>query len=83
MKEIYVGNLRFDTTLDEVRELFAMFGTIYSVDLHTERTPGKPHAYAFVVMDTQAAHDAIAALDCMDYFGQTLKVEEAQVVVPA
>ncbi len=77
MKEIYVGNLQFDITVDEVRELFAMFGTIYSVDLHTEREPDKPHAYAFVEMDAQAAGDAIAALDSLEYFGRTLKVEEA------
>ena len=80
MKEIYVGNLRFDMTMDEVRELFAPFGAIYSVDLHTERAPDKPHAYAFVEMEAKAVDDAIAALHGMEYFGQTLKVEEAMPV---
>lgn len=76
MKEIYVGNLRFDMTVDELRDLFTSFGTIYSIDLFTEPEPGRPHGFAFVEMDTDGADAAIRELDGTEFLGQTLKVEE-------
>lgn len=78
MKEIYVGNLRFDTTIDEIRDLFALYGPIYSIDLFTESEPGRPHAFAFIHMDANEADAAIEALDGAEFLGRTLKVEEAR-----
>lgn len=74
MKEIYVGNLQFDITIDEIRALFAPYGQVYAVDLHTEVEPRKPHAYAFVQMITTDADNAIHALNGMELSGQTLNV---------
>ena len=82
--EVYVGNLPFETTLDEIRAMFVFYGSVYSVDLHTEREPGRPHAYAFVEMIADDAETAIEALDGTVFFGRTLRVEPAkdQVVKP-
>lgn len=77
MKQIHIGNLRYDVTVSDVRGLLAMFGTVYSVDLHLEETPDKLHAYAFAEMEAQDADEAIAELNGTEFLGQTLKVEEA------
>jgi RNA recognition motif-containing protein len=78
MKEIYVGNLRFDTTVDELRDLFASFGRVHSIDMFTEPEPGRPHGFAFVEMDDEDADTAIRELDGAEFLGRTLKVEETR-----
>jgi len=77
MTELYVGNLLYEVTMEEVRALFHPFGTIYSLDLFTERTPERPHAYAFLQMDREDAAAAIKALDNSQFMGRTLRVELA------
>lgn len=78
MKKIYVGNLHFDTTINELRDLFTPFGTIYSIDVFTELEPDRPHGFAFVEMDADAADTAIQTLDGAEFLGRTLKVEETR-----
>jgi RNA recognition motif-containing protein len=77
MKRLYVGNLLYSATYDEVRDLFGEYGTVYDVELIAEREPGHPHAFAFVEMEDAEADTAIDALDASDYMGLTLRVEEA------
>ena len=75
-KRIYVGNLPFSATEDEVRELFEPYGSVQSVNLITDRETGRPRGFGFVEMD--GAEDAIAALDQRDFGGRTLTVNEAR-----
>ncbi len=80
MKEIYVGNLLYSITSDDIKAIFAPYGTVYSVRVIAETRPGRPHAYAFVEMDDEAADEAIRKLDGVDFFDRTLRVEEAMPV---
>jgi RNA recognition motif-containing protein len=76
-KRIYVGNLPFTATEEELSELFAQHGTVHSVDLISDRQTGRPRGFGFVEMDEDAADAAITALDGMEYGGRTLRVNEA------
>lgn len=79
MIKLYVGNLLYEVTTDEVRALLEPFGAMDTVDLFTKRAPERPHAYAFVQMERQAAEAAIKALDGSQFMGRTLRVELAEV----
>ncbi len=62
--KLFVGNLSFETTEDELRTLFAGAGTISSVDLIKDRNTGRPKGFAFVEMSTSAeAQNAIEMLN--------------------
>jgi RNA recognition motif-containing protein len=52
--KLYVGNLSYDTTEDDLRTLFAQAGTVGSVDLIKDRASGRSKGFAFVVMDNQS-----------------------------
>jgi RNA recognition motif-containing protein len=79
MKKIYVGNLPFTSTEDELRALFARHGSVESVAVITDRETGRPRGFAFVEMaDATAAADAIKALDGTQLGGRALRVNEAQ-----
>ena len=58
MKKIYVGNLPFSATEDEVRELFGRHGEVSSVSLITDRETGKPRGFGFVEMSSDEAGQA-------------------------
>jgi RNA recognition motif-containing protein len=77
-KTIYVGNLSFSTTEDQIRELFAQHGTVHSVRLATDRQTGRPRGFGFVEMDPDAAQAAIEALDGVELGGRNLRVNEAK-----
>lgn len=77
-KTIYVGNLPFSATEEEVNRLFSQHGTVYSVKLVTDRDTGKPRGFAFVEMERSNADTAIAALNGTRMGGRTLRVNEAQ-----
>jgi RNA recognition motif-containing protein len=79
MMELYVGNLFYSVTREELRELLSPYGMVYSLDLYAEREPGKPHAYAFVEMADAAAQAAVAALDGTSFLGRSLHVAVAAV----
>ena len=82
-KNIYVGNMSFDTTRDRLQELFEAYGEITSVNIITDRDTGRPRGFAFVEMATdEAASAAIRALDGQEVDGRTLKVNEAKPRAP-
>jgi RNA recognition motif-containing protein len=77
MKKIYVGNLPFSSTEDEIRQLFSQYGTVASVALITDRDTGAPRGFGFVEMD-EGGDEAINALNNHELGGRNLKVNEAK-----
>ncbi len=77
-KRIYVGNLPFSATEDEIRELFSQHGTVEAVNLITDRETGRPRGFGFVEMGDEEAAAAISALDQKEMGGRNLKVNEAK-----
>ena len=78
VKKIYVGNLSFNSTEDDVKQLFSQHGTVHSVALINDRQTGRPRGFGFVEMDDSAATAAISALDGHEMDGRNLRVNEAQ-----
>jgi RNA recognition motif-containing protein len=78
MAKIYVGNLPFTATDEEIRALFAAHGTVESVALPTDRDTGRPRGFGFVEMSQSDASRAIQNLNGVDMGGRALKVNEAQ-----
>ena len=78
VKKIYVGNLPFTSTEEEVRELFEQQGAVQSVKLITDRDTGRPRGFGFVEMDDDAAAAAIQALNGTELGGRRLVVNEAR-----
>ena len=78
--KLYVGNLNFTTTEDDLRAAFAENGrTVQEVAIPSDRETGRPRGFAFVTMGSEGdAKAAIAALDGKDLDGRSLKVNEAQ-----
>ncbi|MEM6795293.1 MAG: RNA-binding protein [Acidobacteriota bacterium] len=76
-KRIYVGNLPFTSTEEEIRELFEAFGSVTSVSLISDRETGRPRGFGFVEM-ADGADEAIQALDQSSLGGRTLKINEAR-----
>jgi len=77
-KKIYVGNLSFDATEAEVRDLFEQHGEVHSVAMINDRDTGRFRGFCFVEMDDDAAEEAIRAVDGMEIGGRTLRVNEAR-----
>jgi RNA recognition motif-containing protein len=78
VKRIYVGNLPYTATDEEVRRLFEQHGGVHSVSLINDRETGRPRGFGFVEMDDAEAESAISALDGTDYGGRSLRVNEAR-----
>ncbi|MDR1146294.1 MAG: RNA-binding protein [Verrucomicrobiales bacterium] len=78
MKSIFVGNLPFKATEEEIEQLFAAHGTVHSVKLLTDRETGRPRGFGFVEMDDAEAANAVAALDGKDFQGRPLRINEAR-----
>jgi RNA recognition motif-containing protein len=78
VKTIYIGNLPYSATEDDLRELFAQHGDVHAIKLISDRDTGLPRGFGFVEMDPAAAGAAIAALDGTEYKGRTLRVNEAR-----
>ncbi len=76
-KKLYVGNLSFDTSSDDLHEAFAAHGTVKSADVVTDRDTGKSRGFGFVEM-SHGAEAAIKALDGAELQGRTLTVNEAR-----
>ena len=76
-KKLYVGNIPFDTTEDDLRSLFEQHGSVESINVITDRETGRPRGFAFVEMDASAADAAMQALDGRDMGGRSLRVNEA------
>lgn len=79
MKNIFVGNLRFQTSEQQIRSLFEVHGGVDRVNVVTDRDTGQARGFAFVEMsNTSEADKAIAALNGTDVDGRTLNVNEAR-----
>lgn len=78
MAKIYVGNLPFTATDEEIRTLFGAHGTVESVALPIDRDTGRPRGFGFVEMSQADASRAIQNLNGTDMGGRSLKVNEAQ-----
>ncbi|MBM81288.1 MAG: RNA-binding protein [Planctomycetaceae bacterium] len=79
MKNIYVGNLSYQTTSDDLRAAFGEHGTVESANVITDRETGRSRGFGFVEMaDDQEASKAIEAMDGADLGGRQLKVNEAR-----
>lgn len=75
-KKLYVGNLSWNSTEEGVRNLFAQYGEVHSVNIITDRETGRSRGFAFVEMEN--ADEAIANLNEKEFEGRNLKVNEAQ-----
>jgi len=78
MTTIYVGNLPFSATEDEVRGLFERHGKVESVKMINDRETGRPRGFGFVEMDAGEAQNAIQQLNGFQMGGRPLRVNEAQ-----
>ena len=78
MKRLYVGNLPFSATEDEITQLFGQHGTVHSVALINDRETGRPRGFGFVEVDDDALQPMIDALDGSEMGGRNLRVNEAQ-----
>ena len=76
-KNIYVGNLPFTATVEEVRDLFDNYGTVESVNLITDRETGRLRGFGFVEMSS-GADKAIEALNQSELGGRRLTVNPAK-----
>lgn len=77
--KLYVGNLSFDASADDVRSLFSQYGGVTDVYLPTDRDSGRPRGFAFVTMDSgEAAKAAENALNGQNWMGRNLAVNEAR-----
>ncbi|MBX3365456.1 MAG: RNA-binding protein [Phycisphaeraceae bacterium] len=75
---IYVGNLPFSVTDDELNNLFAEFGTVISARVISDRETGRPRGFGFVEMSNEEGNAAIAALNGREIGGRALVVNEAR-----
>jgi RNA recognition motif-containing protein len=78
VKTIYVGNLPFDSSDNDIRELFSAHGEVHSVNLITDRETGRPRGFGFVEMDDDVIDSAVEALDGKDFGGRSLRVNLAK-----
>lgn len=78
-KKIYVGNLSFQATEEELSNQFAQFGEVTSVKIITDRDTGRSKGFGFVEMgSSEEATEAISNLDGTSFEGRPMKVNEAK-----
>jgi RNA recognition motif-containing protein len=77
-KKIYVGNLSYDSTETQVRELFEQHGKVESIAWITDRDSGRFRGFAFVEMEDSAANAAIKSINNQLLDGRELRVNEAR-----
>jgi len=76
---IYIGNMSFNTTEEQLRQAFAGYGEVSTVNIITDKYSGEPRGFAFVEMASkEEAMAAIAGLNGQDLNGRTLNVNEAK-----
>jgi RNA recognition motif-containing protein len=76
---IYIGNLSYQATEDDLREVFAEYGTIKRVVLPIDRETGRMRGFAFVEMSEDSQEDmAISELDGAEWMGRPLRVNKAK-----
>jgi RNA recognition motif-containing protein len=79
LKKLYVGNLPFSTTEEDLREMFEQHGPTVSVRVITDRETGRSRGFGFVEFEEESnAQKALEALNGADMGGRSLRVNEAQ-----
>jgi len=76
-KNLYVGNLSFQTTVDDLREAFEQFGTVTRAQVVSDRETGRSRGFGFVEM-SEGGDEAIANLNGAQFQGRALTVNEAK-----
>ncbi|MBK4730472.1 RNA-binding protein [Oxynema sp. CENA135] len=76
---IYVGNLSYSVSLEDLQEVFSEYGAVKRVNLPVDRDTGRPRGFGFVEMENEADEEAaIEALDGAEWMGRELKVNKAK-----
>lgn len=75
-QSVFVGNLAFKTSREELRDLFARYGAVHSVRIMTDRATRRPRGFGFVEMSSGDAKRAIKALDGQEFHGRALRVNQ-------
>jgi RNA recognition motif-containing protein len=78
VKTLYVGNLPYSTSEDDLKDLFVQYGEVNSAKIITDRETGRSRGFGFVEMATDGVEDAISALDGKEFGGRSLRVNEAR-----
>ena len=79
MKKLYIGNLPFQTTDQELEQMFSQHGTVASASVITDKMTGRSRGFGFVEMENDEEADAaIKTMDGSDYDGRPLTVNEAR-----
>lgn len=77
--KLYVGNLPYNVTEDDIRKAFAEFGTVDSVNIVTDKYTGKSKGFAFVEMNSkEESRAAVAGVNGKQIGGRTVRVDEAR-----
>jgi RNA recognition motif-containing protein len=76
-KSLYVGNLSFQTTADDLREAFEQYGNVTRAQVVSDRETGRSRGFGFVEM-TEGVEEAIAGMNGAEFQGRTLTVNEAK-----
>src|SRR4029453_15481161 len=80
-KKIFVGNLSFQTSENDLNDLFTQFGEVESINIITDRDTGRSKGFAFVAMGEDSAEKAISQLNGKELNGRALTVNEARPMV--
>lgn len=76
---IYVGNLNYEVSQEDLSEVFSEYGKVKRVHLPTDRETGRKRGFGFVEMETEAEEDkAIETLDGAEWMGREIKVNKAR-----
>jgi len=76
---VYVGNLSYDVTREDLERVFSEYGDVSRVSLPTDRETGRPRGFAFVDMNEEAQEDSvIEALDGAEWMGREMRVNKAR-----
>jgi len=78
-KKLYVGNISYSTTEDQLEDLFSQYGTVLNVNIVTDRYTNRSKGFGFVEMEEDdAAQAAISAINSTELDGRELRVDEAR-----
>ncbi len=78
VKTLYVGNLPYTTSEEDLKEVFVPYGEVSSAKIITDRETGRSRGFGFVEIESDGAQKAIDALDGKDFGGRSLRVNEAR-----
>lgn len=78
-QKLYLGNLSYDATREEIQSLFETYGTVNDVFIVKDRESGRPRGFAFVTMDTkESMQAAMEGLNGTEFMGRELTINEAR-----